>query len=183
MAIYTGRGDTGNTSLIGDTKSPKDSPIFNVLGNLDEFNASLGLLIAEINFSPEAKDFLVGIQQDLFRIGALLANPKAKKSEFAWLKKKTSTIERYIDELEKTLPKLTNFVLPGGSSQGAKVHVTRTVCRRLERSLVSHFKTVDIGKDRVIPYINRLSDLLFVLARYMNFNENVEDVIWIDSNE
>jgi cob(I)alamin adenosyltransferase len=183
MSIYTRGGDAGNTSLIGDTKSPKDSPIFEVLGTLDEFNATLGILIADIAFSKEATDFLIGVQRDLFKIGSLLANPKSKKSHFMWLKKRIITIERYIDDLDKILPKLENFVLPGGSSGSAKIHLSRTVCRRLERGMVTHLKVVETGKEQVIPYINRLSDLLFVLARYLNFNENVEDVIWDNSNE
>lgn len=183
MAVYTGTGDSGNTSLIGNVRKSKDSPVFEVLGTMDEFNATLGVILAEIEFSKDAKDFLIGIQSDLFKVGALIANPKVKEAEFDWLGERTSTVEKYIDELEAKLPRLTNFILPGGTPGAARVHFARTVCRRLERNIVNHYDEEKIGKKHVIRFVNRLSDLLFVLARYLNFNENVEDIIWIDSDE
>lgn len=183
MAVYAGTGDSGDTSLIGNVRKSKDSSVFKVLGTLDEFNATLGILVAEVEFSKDAKTFMVGIQSDLFKVGALIADPKVKEIDFKWLKARTATIEEYIDELDAKLPKLTNFILPGGTFGAVRAHFARTVCRRLERSFVSHFVSTKVGKKRVIPFVNRLSDLLFVLARYLNFNENVKDIIWVDSDE
>ena len=183
MAIYTGRGDSGDTSLIGNIRESKASPVFDVLGMLDEFNATLGLILAEIKFTTEARDFLINTQRDLFKIGSLIANPKSTDQSFEWLEGRTTLIENYIDEMEKKLPELRNFILPGGTEGWAKVHLSRTVCRRLERDLVNYFDKNLMGKQYVIKFVNRLSDLLFTLARYLNFTENVEDIIWIDKNE
>ena len=183
MAVYTGTGDSGDTSLIGNVRKSKAASEFEVLGTLDEFNATLGVVLSEVGFSSEARDFLIKTQADLFKIGSLIANPKAKDSQFNWLSDRVKVIESYIDELEQKLPKLTNFILPGGTSGAARVHLARTVCRRLEREIVNHYKASEAGKKQVLTFVNRLSDLLFVLARYLNFNENVQDVIWVDSNE
>ena len=92
-------------------------------------------------------------------------------------------VQEDIDELEKELPELHNFILPGGTSGAARVHLSRTICRRLERSFVKHFQDKIVGKKESLKFINRLSDLLFVLARYLNFNENVKDIIWTESDE
>ncbi|MBT6401518.1 cob(I)yrinic acid a,c-diamide adenosyltransferase [candidate division WWE3 bacterium] len=183
MSVYTRAGDTGKTYLIGNTRHSKDSSIFEVLGTMDEFNVSLGLMLSDISFSKDASDFLVTVQGDLFKLGSLIANDKSKDEDFKWLAPRVGLVEDYIDELEKDLPKLENFILPGGTPAAARVHMARTVCRRCERALVGHFEKNDEGKKCTLMYINRLSDLLFVLARFLNFNENVEDIIWIDSDE
>ena len=180
MAIYTGRGDSGRTSLIGNAREAKNAPVFDVLGMLDEFNATLGIILSGIEFTPEARDFLINIQRTLFKIGSLIANPKTTNANLEWLEAKTALVEKYIDEMEEKLPELRNFILPGGTGGSAKVHFARTVCRRLERTLVTYFDKNPMGKDYVIKFVNRLSDFLFTLARYLNFTENVEDIIWID---
>lgn len=183
MALYTRAGDTGKTYVIGNVRHSKDSPIFEVLGTLDEFNVTIGLMLSDISFSKEASEFLISIQGDLFKLGSLIANEKVKDEEFGWLKSRVETVEDYIDDLEKVLPKLQNFILPGGTPAAARVHLARTVCRRCERTLVRHFKDREDGKKCTLMFINRLSDLFFVLARFMNFNKNVEDIVWIDADE
>lgn len=178
MAVYTGTGDSGKTSLIGNTRESKGSPVFNVLGTLDEFNATLGLALSDIEFTDEARTFLINAQRDLFNIGSLVANPKSTDKDFEWLEAKTKTLENHIDEMEAKLPKLHNFILPGGTKGSARVHFSRTVCRRLERELVVYLEGSSTGKQHIIKFVNRLSDFLFTLARFLNFTENVEDIIW-----
>ncbi len=183
MAVYTGTGDSGNTSLLGGVRKPKSEIVFNVLGSLDEFNATLGLLVSEVSFTNESKDFIVQIQRDLFKVGSLIANAKADNLSFNWLYSRTQVLESYIDEMEVELPELKNFILPGGSKGSAYTHLSRTICRRLERELVAYFSEELPGKEFVLRYTNRLSDFLFTLARYLNFKDNIGDIIWKDSNE
>lgn len=180
MSVYTRTGDNGTTSLLHGKRLGKDQKIFEVLGTLDEFNSVLGLVLSSVSFSSDARKFLVKIQGDLFNIGAKIADDKSKKADYIWLNAKTSTIEELIDELESTLPKLTNFILPGGSVAAAHTHVARSLCRRLERTIVSYDNS---ELEYVLVFINRLSDLLFVLARHLNQINNVEDVIWTSKND
>jgi len=169
MKIYTKTGDLGQTSLIYGGRFAKSEDIFEVLGTLDELNALLGLM---------PSNQIATIQSCLFELGALLANQMAKSADFAIFGDYTSQLEDTIDDLEEKLPTLRNFILPGGSSKAAYFHLARAVCRRLERALVRLYKKRTIGRKYTFMYINRLSDLLFVLARTTNHKLRKKDIIW-----
>jgi len=177
MSIYTKTGDKGITSLFSGERVSKSEQIFEILGSLDELNSNLG-------FSSGVKDkkasgILISIQNDLFYIGSLICNTKAKSVDFEELDKKTLDIEKYIDEIDSKLPKLVNFILPSGIDDAVKTHIARAVCRRVERLLVGYIKA---GKSKrfesIAKYLNRLSDLLFILARYINFKSKRSEIIW-----
>jgi len=178
MKIYTRTGDTGETSLFGGTRVGKDDPRVAAYGEVDELNAHLGLARAS---APDADidAELVRLQRDLFALGAQLADPSGKvgtKIPKAVLSEgDVERMERAIDRLEAGLPPLTNFILAGGSPCGATLHVARAVCRRAERSMVSLEPAVDAV---LLKYINRLSDLLFVLARAANQRGGAAESVW-----
>lgn len=174
MPIYTRTGDAGTTSLFGGKRVLKCEELVDVYGSLDELNSWIGLIAAELE-SVEVQKFLMVIQSDLFTIGSTLAGWKGNLSQ---LPARVKEMEARIDAMEKDLGALRNFILPGGSRLGALTHVARGICRRVER------QTVALGqKERVDPriyiYLNRLSDLLFVLARFINKNEQVGEVAWM----
>lgn len=176
MRIYTKRGDDGSTTLR-DSPMNKDDPLLDLLGNLDELNSHLGLLHTVKN--KEIKGIVFDLQDDLFSIGAEISGNNSKLN----LEKKTKDLETYIDELSDEMPSLKNFILPGGSDHAARLHLTRAVARRLERSAVklrNKRSYEDIPIQGLIRYLNRISDLLFVMARYVNFKLGVEDTIWPD---
>ncbi|HLC93479.1 MAG TPA: cob(I)yrinic acid a,c-diamide adenosyltransferase [Patescibacteria group bacterium] len=176
MKIYTGKGDNGQSSLIGKEEISKSRPIFDLLGSLDELNASLGLVKA-----PKSKEINIlvsEIQRDLFSIGALLADIESNNVYSGW-DRKTRNIEQNIDNFQSILPELKNFILPGGSATSAQFHLSRAVCRRFERELVRFIESEGRADlEPLLSYFNRLSDLFFVLARYSNFKSGVKDVIW-----
>jgi len=180
MKIYTKTGDNGETSLFGGERARKDNPRIEAYGAVDELNSMLGVALAEIN-NDEIKQILTQVQNDLFVLGADLASPLQKENKnFIIPRIKEETIkklETFIDSIEYKLPELKNFILPGGSKGAALLHLARTICRRSERNVVSLASKVDIGSNPVI-YLNRLSDLLFVLARYENLSSNCPDVEW-----
>ncbi len=178
MAIYTKRGDKGNTELVGARECSKADPVFDVLGNMDELNASLGFL-SKSRLTDVIK-IIDGIQDDLFWIGARLANKTTQEKDFDPILLRVSEIEKTIDTYEAKLPKLTNFILPGGTEPAVRLHFCRVVCRRWERSAVKYFTRNPgaSGREPVLIYANRLSDLLFVLARYANKKNGVKDKIW-----
>ncbi len=177
MKIYTKSGDTGETSLIGGKRVSKSAEIFNVLGTLDELNASLGFL--QLVRIKEVKELTVQIQSDLFQLGALLSKKEITQNEMAGLFSKTTFYEGIMDNLDKELPELKNFILPGGSLYSSYLHTSRAICRRAERSLVDYLNKNNYGgMEGVLSYLNRLSDLLFVLARYTNSKLGVRDQIW-----
>ncbi len=179
MPVYTKQGDNGETSLLENIKESKSDLIFEVLGTFDELNSLLGLLLSQTDFTKAATRQLVEIQNDLFKIGSLIANPKTKINEFVFLSIRTVELEDLIDDLEGKLPRLSNFILPGGNEAASQAHLARSVCRRLERRIVLYFKHRDfIGGEACIKYVNRLSDFLFCLARYLNYSKGVEDIIW-----
>lgn len=181
MKIYTRTGDRGETSLFGAGRVPKDDPRVAAYGDVDELNSVLGLVRAtqpiEL-FDP----LLQAIQRDLFSIGGQLASPDPGAVAKALVKAnlsadRVSEFELVIDESETELPPLRAFVLPAGSSKAATLHLARTVCRRAERSVVH------LGRESQIPelfviYLNRLSDLLFTLARLANHRAGIRDVTW-----
>jgi cob(I)alamin adenosyltransferase len=170
VKIYTRTGDLGQTGLIGGTRVPKDHPRVAAYGDVDELNAALGLARSHTH-DPALATLLAEIQRDLFALGAQLADPTAKvgtkKAKAAITAERIERLEEAIDARESELPPLTHFILPGGAPLGASLHLARTTCRRAERAIVAlaRDETVD---PRVIAYVNRLADLLFVLARFEN---------------
>lgn len=183
MKVYTKTGDLGETSLFGGKRVNKTHEILDVLGTLDELNATLGLL--STSRTPEVKAPVLEVQNDIFTLGAYIANPKTTVAQYKILAEKTQTLEARIDNLEQKLPELKNFILPIGAHSAVYLHLARAMTRRLERSLVSYYNTSDDikGREYVLPYINRLSDFLFVLARFANQKLGVQDYIWKGLND
>jgi cob(I)alamin adenosyltransferase len=177
--IYTKTGDKGETALGDQTRVSKDHPRVAAYGTVDELNAVLGLLLAQHQGLPDT-ELLRNIQNDLFDVGADLCVPRPPDEQpGARLRvrpEQTTRLEAAIDRLNALLHPLTSFVLPGGQSPAAWCHLARTVCRRAERAVVSLSHSEDVNPE-VIIYLNRLSDLLFVLARVYN-NNGQNDVLW-----
>ena len=181
MKIYTKTGDNGSTGLFGGGRVSKSHPRVDAYGEVDELNATIGLAMA---IEPLARidDVLAPIQQDLFAIGALLATPNREKME-RHLEKASITdarvteLERAIDAGDEELEPLKAFIMPGGTKKAAALHVARTVCRRAERRVVDLAGNEDIPA-LVVIYLNRLSDLLFTLARVANRAGGGGEVEW-----
>jgi cob(I)alamin adenosyltransferase len=180
VKIYTKRGDGGETQLLDGSRVTKDDLRVEAYGNVDELNALLGLVDAEAP-GGEASGLLEAIQRDLFALGAQLADPSAriggKRSKASFDARRVEGLEREIDAREAALPPLRTFILPGGSRAGALIHVARTVCRRAERSAVA-LNGVEPVDPAILAYLNRLSDLLFVLARHTNAQAGVPEKSW-----
>jgi len=178
MKIYTKTGDDGTTSLFGGGRVSKSSPRIECYGTVDELNSYLGVVLTH-ECSPEAQGYLQHIQNTLFILGSDLATPVSAKVDIPRIEESHSAeLEAWIDRLEAGLDPLTNFILPGGTSAAATLHVARTICRRAERLCVQIFQTERIS-DAVIHYLNRLSDFLFMLARWENHVAGVQDTPWI----
>tara|TARA_B100001167_G_scaffold178905_1_gene134270 strand:+ start:910 stop:1509 length:600 start_codon:yes stop_codon:yes gene_type:complete len=198
VKIYTKRGDSGKTDLFGMTKKISKSSIrVSAYGEIDELNSVIGLIRATLTTAHKSKNknstlkknykniekALEKIQNDLFIIGADLATPKINKKHNKLSKiKKIGTkdinkIEKIIDNFSKNLDPLKNFILPGGSILASLFHVSRTICRRAERTTVELSEKEDINEN-IIPYLNRLSDLLFVFARISNKLLKIKDIKW-----
>ncbi|MGQ9789425.1 MAG: cob(I)yrinic acid a,c-diamide adenosyltransferase [Armatimonadota bacterium] len=178
MRIYTKTGDDGTTGLLGGQRLSKDAPRVEAYGSVDELNAHIGLALTYLHNHSRFREMLQQVQKTLFVIGAELAAPIGKKPPVAPIDAShVQELEGWIDDLEDTLPPLRHFILPGGSVPSAFLHVARTVCRRTERRVVTLFHT-EPGNAHIITYLNRLSALLFVMARAVNASEGVEDVIW-----
>ncbi len=177
--IYTKSGDQGDTGLGDGSRVPKDHPRVTAYGGVDELNAVLGLLVSQFPRAAEV-DLVRGIQNDLFDVGADLCLPQsAGETPGAHLRVRAEQAERLeqaIDRLNAGLAPLTSFILPGGQGAAAWCHLARTVCRRAERDVVTLAHTEAINP-HVIVYLNRLSDLLFVLARVYN-NNGRDDILW-----
>lgn len=179
MKIYTKTGDKGLTSLSGGKRVKKSDLRIEAYGTIDELNAHLGIAAGFVS-STELKDVLTRIQNDLFTVGADLATPINTDNKFSVPR----TSEKMIEELEKQIdkyggiiPQLRKFILPGGTKGASILHLARTVCRRAERRVVELSDDEDIGNNTIV-YLNRLSDLLFVLARFENFDSNRPDIEW-----
>jgi len=179
MKIYTKTGDRGDTALYGGERVPKDDPRIDAYGSVDELNSVLGLV--RTDEVPEAVDRVVGVlQEQLFIVGADLATPPGKQTAVKVPRiaaGHTALLEKFIDESEEALPALKNFILPGGSTASARLHFARGVCRRAERLTVHAARSHSINPE-VIVFLNRLSDLLFVLARRINYENGHPDVPW-----
>jgi cob(I)alamin adenosyltransferase len=177
MKIYTRTGDKGETSLLGGSRVRKSDPRVAAYGDVDELCAVIGVVRGEADLSRDIDDLLQHVQRDLFAIGAQLADPSAAVSDrvakAAVGDQDVARLEQWIDGFEDTLPPLRRFILPGGSGPGAALHFARTVCRRAERGVVG------LGReDHLVTYLNRLSDLLFVLARTVNHRMGRTESEW-----
>ncbi len=176
--IYTRGGDKGKTSLGNGARVSKADARVEAYGDVDETNAVIGLV--RLNVSGEADETLARIQNDLFDLGADLCTPEQEKPKYPPLrvtKEQVVWLEEEIDRLNSELSPLNSFILPGGSQASAYLHLARTVCRRAERRMIVLGDSDTINPD-AIAYINRLSDFLFVLGRYLN-NKGAEDVLWV----
>lgn len=179
--IYTRTGDTGETALFGGGRVPKDHRRVIAYGEVDELNSALGFAVAEEPTDFEGA-FLESIQRDLFAIGGQLASPNPEKVARALEKaaiapERIVELERAIDRIESELDPLTAFVLPGGTTKASLLHIARTACRRAERGVV-HLHHESPVPPVILQYLNRLSDLLFALARLANHRARVPDKIW-----
>jgi cob(I)alamin adenosyltransferase len=181
LNIYTTTGDTGDTGLFGGGRVPKDDPRVEAYGDVDELNAVIGMARA-VELMPRVNELLVPVQRDLFAIGALLATPDREKMAQHLQKarideRRIAELEQAIDDAESELEPLRAFILPGGTPKAAALHVARTVCRRAERHVVRLQHAVELPALAVI-YLNRLSDLLFTLARLANRRAGAGEVTW-----
>ncbi|HSP87771.1 MAG TPA: cob(I)yrinic acid a,c-diamide adenosyltransferase [Ignavibacteriaceae bacterium] len=180
MKIYTKGGDKGETGLFGGERVSKDSLRIEAYGTVDELNSFIGLTVIEIK-DPEVKALLNKIQDTLFTLGSDLATPENQKNKTYTIprinKSHAEEIEKEIDKFDSKLEELRNFILPGGCKSSALLHICRTICRRAERRVVSLNNGVNVNPD-IIIFLNRLSDLFFILARYENKISGMEDVKW-----
>ena len=185
MKIYTKTGDRGDTGLFGGTRVSKADPRVAAYGDVDELNASLGLARAMLVAADdqELAGMLERIQRDLFALGARLADPGHKIADRVMKAAVTAAditrLEEWIDALESVLPPLRRFILAGGSQAGAALHLGRTICRRAERAMVGLLAgDKDAFESDLLIYINRLSDLLFVMARRANLRAGTPEIEW-----
>ena len=178
MKVYTKKGDTGSTQLLGGSTVDKDHIRLESYGTIDELNAFIGNIYDQ-NINKNHKEKLITIQNQLFNLGSCIAFDK-KKSNIQLTnitEEDVSVMEKNIDKMDETLPKLKNFILPSGHSTVSKCHIARTVCRRAERNLVALSKEGEVDPLH-IKYLNRLSDYLFVLARFFLMENNITAVEW-----
>ena len=179
MKIYTKTGDSGETSLFDSSRVSKADARVDAYGEVDELNACLGVARRALDDADLAA-VIDGVQPDLFALGARLADPgsriASRVTKAMVTEADVARLEQTIDRLDRELPPLRRFILPGGSSAGAQLHLARTVCRRAERRVVA------LGRGAVdslaIVYLNRLSDLLFVMARAANHRAGVDEILW-----
>lgn len=179
MKLYTGVGDRGSTALFDGATVPKDDPRVAVYGDVDELNAAVGLARAA-GLPADLDEMAAAVQRDLFAIGARLADPRSRISERVTKARirraDVERLERWIDGVDGALPPLRSFILPGGGPPGAALHQARAVCRRAERAIVG--LGVDAVEPELLRYVNRLSDLLFALARAVNHRSGAAEVEW-----
>ena len=180
MKIYTRTGDDGLTGLLGPGRVPKDDPRIEAYGAVDELNAMLGLARAARDLDVDLGERIETLQDELFNVGAALADPDPSgKFHRAITADHVARLEREIDALENELPPLTQFVLPAGGEAGSRLHLSRTICRRAERAVVGLGRVPgESVPSELLVYLNRLSDLLFVLARAANGRAGLADVPW-----
>jgi cob(I)alamin adenosyltransferase len=181
LKIYTRTGDGGETGLFGGGRVPKDHARVDAYGDVDELNAFLGM-VRSVEPMARVDDIIVPVQRDLFAIGALLATPDREKMSEHLSKARVgddriNELEQAIDRGEAELEPLKAFIVPGGTPKAASLHVARTVCRRAERRIVALTRDEDIPAI-VVTYMNRLSDLLFVLARVADRRDGGQEVTW-----
>ncbi len=173
--IYTKTGDNGETSLLGGERVAKDCITLQVVGEIDELNSKMGEVVAHL-WEEEPAGFLKKIQQDLFKTGAEIASLQTEfNSKITKIgQEEIHELENHIDSHSEQLPELNNFILPGGNLSAAHLHHARTICRRVERALVSLGKEKEVRSELYV-YFNRLSDYFFTAARWINWNDGVEE--------
>ena len=176
MKIYTKTGDDGNTGLQGNLRISKSHPRISAYGTVDEANAAIGTVLPH-NLDDDISIILTGIQSDMFLVGADLSNPNLNDTKNRVSLEMIQKLEQHIDQFESELPALTNFILPGGDAAAAQLHYVRTVVRRSETQVVQLSEKDEINSN-CIRYLNRLSDLLFVMARLVNKRNDRQDVLW-----
>ncbi|MFH1970901.1 MAG: cob(I)yrinic acid a,c-diamide adenosyltransferase [Patescibacteria group bacterium] len=177
MPIYTKKGDKGKTDIfdskcVSKIRVDKDDIRLQVIGSIDELNSCLGIISSLLKDKKEVL-FIEKIQKDLFLMNSLLAGVK----NIRFSKNKVNYLEEKIDLLEKKLPKLTNFILPGGTEISGFYHLARSLTRRVERNIVSFAKENNFNLS-ILVFINRLSDLFFILSRWSNYNEGIKETVW-----
>ena len=179
MPIYTRTGDKGQTSLFNGQRVSKSGLRVEAYGTVDELNSVIGVVLSSKYKVVSIKNELIRIQNDLFEIGSTLASPevRSQKLEVRKLNRRVREFENMIDKMTEEMPSLANFILPGGGKTGSLIHFARTVARRAERKVVALDEREKVDKN-IIIYLNRLSDLLFTFARFVNYKENKEEVIW-----
>ncbi|HLB59867.1 MAG TPA: cob(I)yrinic acid a,c-diamide adenosyltransferase [Bdellovibrionota bacterium] len=180
VKIYTKGGDKGLSGLFTGERVPKFSPYLHAYGTVDELGATLGVVLAHLD-DKEISQIIVAIQNDLVQIGSDLATPPGSEKREEKIKRiepgQTKQLEKWIDSFDAKLPELKNFILSGGSLDASFLHVARTICRRAERH-VSEVVTKESANPEVLIYLNRLSDLFFVLARTVNHRKGIAEVVW-----
>jgi cob(I)alamin adenosyltransferase len=178
MKIYTKKGDSGLTGILGGTRLPKAHLRIEAYGTVDELNASIGLLRDHLT-QDELRNDLLKVQEELFTIGAQLASDPAKnKMELPMINESNvSYLERRMDEMEAGLPEMKSFILPGGHPNVSLAHLCRTICRRAERHCVG-LSTIDQVNPLILQYLNRLSDYFFVLSRHIGRILGIQEIPW-----
>ncbi len=176
MKIYTKTGDDGNTGLQGNLRIAKSHPRIISYGTVDEANAALGIVLTN-SLDDDITKILTKIQNDLFLVGADLSNPNLSDVKNRVTLDMVEKLEQHIDKFELELPPLTNFILPGGDIAAAQLHYVRTVVRRAETQVVQLSEKDEINSN-CIKYLNRLSDLFFVMGRLINKRKNIDDIVW-----
>ncbi|MBA3957061.1 MAG: cob(I)yrinic acid a,c-diamide adenosyltransferase [Parachlamydiaceae bacterium] len=183
--IYTRSGDKGETSLFTGQRIAKSDPYMEAIGTVDECNCSIGIAVALMGTQPQfvkVREQLEIVQHTLFDLGAALATPRTSASSSKVEKTRfdhegTALLEQWIDDMDSKLPELHTFILPGGHACGAVLHLARSICRRAERLVLPVHKNADVS-EHVLVYLNRLSDYLFVLSRYVNSLTHSAETSW-----
>jgi cob(I)alamin adenosyltransferase len=173
MSIYTRTGDTGTTALFKGKRVLKCEELVEVYGSIDELNSWIGLIASYLE-NPDVAQFLYDIQKDLFTIGSTLAG---WDGDLSGLPGRVKEMEARIDVFEDKLPKLNKFILPGGTPVAAHLHIARAVARRVERQMVNLAQSQNVSGE-ILTYINRLSDLLFMVSRFINYESGIREVPW-----
>ncbi len=176
MKIYTKTGDDGNTGLQGNLRITKSHPRIISYGTVDEANAALGVVLTN-SLDEDIAEILTDIQNDLFLVGSDLSNPNLNDVKNRIALNMVEKLEQHIDKFELELPLLTNFILPGGDIAAAQLHYVRTIVRRAETQVVQLSEKDEINSN-CIKYLNRLSDLFFVLGRLINKRKDIDDILW-----
>ena len=176
MKIYTKTGDDGKTSLFDNSRVWKSHERIVSYGAIDELNSAVGIAIS-MDLDHQLKEILVRIQNELFIVGSDLANPNMSDTKIRTTENMILSLENDIDAFESELSDLTNFILPGGTLMSSILHLSRTIARRAETHVIALSQKEEINKIAIV-YLNRLSDLLFVLARVLNKRKNIDDIVW-----
>ncbi len=176
MKVYTKTGDTGTTSLVGGKRVPKDCARLESYGTIDELNAQVGLLLTYVS-EPVDRETLIGIQNNLFVIGAQLATEAPQVPSVIITSVDVTKLEQSIDAASEGLPKWRGFTLPGGCRPAALAHVCRTICRRAERRIPALNSSEEVAPE-LLAYVNRLSDYFYILALRLNFLQGTEEILW-----